>query len=68
VKKFLQKLGHAKQWMKQYAHNTIYGAMAYLVANAGAETMASERGLFVIRATGDGASIVNTQEFVPKSW
>jgi hypothetical protein len=68
VQQFLKKLSHAKQWMKHYADKTIYGAMAYLVANAGAETMASHRGLFVIRATGNGASILNEDGFTPKVW
>jgi hypothetical protein len=68
VRRFLKKLGHAKQWMRQYAHNTIYGAMAYLVADAGAETMAGHRGLFVIRATGDGAAITNGSDFSPRVW
>jgi hypothetical protein len=68
VQKFLKKLSQAKQWMRQYAANTIYGAMAYLVADAGAEMMASHRGLFVIRATGDGASIVNDVDFNPRVW
>jgi len=30
--------------------------------------MAEKKGLFVIRATGDSASIVNTDDFVPKIW
>jgi hypothetical protein len=33
-----------------------------------AETMAENKGLFVIRATGDSAAIVNREEFVPKAF
>jgi hypothetical protein len=30
--------------------------------------MADKKGLFVIRATGDSASIINADDFVPKTW
>ena len=30
--------------------------------------MVEKKGLFVIRATGDGASIINMDNFIPKAW
>jgi hypothetical protein len=39
--------------------------VAFLQADAGAEQMAENKGLFVIRATGDSAAIVNKADFVP---
>ena len=55
-------------WMPRYAHNRIYGAMAWLTADAGAEAMVIERGLFSIGATGDSAQILNPPDFTPRSW
>ena len=68
VKKFLTKLDQLKTWMPRYAHNRIYGAMAWLTADAGAEAMVIKRGLFSIRATGDSAQILNAPDFIPRSW
>jgi len=68
VKKFMNKLDHLKSWVPRYAHNRIYGAMAWLTADAGVEAMVINRGLFSIRATGDSAQILNTPDFTPRWW
>ena len=68
VKTFMNKLDHLKEWIPRYAHNRIYGAMAWLTADAGAEAMVENRGLFSIRATGDSASIQNDSAFAPRAW
>lgn len=68
VKTFLSKLDHFKQWLPRYANNRIYGAMAWLSADAGAEAMLANRGLFSIRATGDSAAIQNDTAFAPRAW
>ncbi len=68
VTKFLGKLDQLKQWMPRYAHNRIYGAMAWLTADASVEAMVIKRGLFSIRATGDSASIQNDPAFTPHAW
>lgn len=68
VKHFIKKLDQAKIWLKQYANTPIYGAMAFLHADAGAEQMVIKQNLFAIRATGDSASIVNTKGFAPRVW
>ncbi len=68
VKHFLDKLDHIKDWIPRYAHNRIYGAMAWLTADASAEAMVIKRGLFSIRATGDSASIQNDPAFTPQAW
>lgn len=66
VKDFLKKLPQMKTWLKEYANNTLYGAMAYLSADAGAEQLAKSRGLFVIKATGDSAIIESPSIFTPR--
>ena len=42
--------------------------MAFLQADAEADRMAENRKLFVIRATGDSAAIMNRKGFEPRSW
>jgi len=66
VKHFMGKLARAKTWLHEYRDKTIYGAMAYLEADADCDQMALKRGLFVIRATGSSASIINPPGFKPK--
>lgn len=68
VKVFLDKLNHLKDWIPRYRQNRIYGAMAWLTADAGAEAMVENRGLLSIRATGDSASILNPADFRPRAW
>jgi len=65
---FLDKLGRIKEWLPRYQKNRIYGAMAWLTADAGAEVMVDSRGLFSIRATGDSAAILNDPGFEPRAW
>jgi hypothetical protein len=68
VKDFMDKLPQIKNWMREYAGNTVYGAMAYLSAEAGAEKMAQNKGLFVIKATGDSAYLENPADFVARTY
>ncbi|MGH8552099.1 MAG: hypothetical protein ACRESZ_14220 [Methylococcales bacterium] len=68
VTQFVDKLDAFKTWLPRYANNTIYGAMAFLTADASSDTMAERLGLIVIRATGDSATIVNQEGFKPRSW
>lgn len=68
VKEFIEKMEQIKIWIPRYAQNKIYGAMAWLTADAGAEAMVIKRNLFSIRATGDSAQIVNPPNFAPHCW
>jgi hypothetical protein len=68
IRNFLKKLNQAKNWMPEFSEKKIYGAVAFISEDAGTEAMAEKNGLFVIRATGDSASIVNMDDFVPKVW
>ena len=67
VKNFIQKiLKNFTILNPLYKGKTIYGAIAYLKANQGSHTYAEKQGLFVIRATGSSASIINKKGFRPK--
>ena len=68
IRHFLKKLVQAKDWMPEYADKIVYGAVAFISEDAGSSAMAENNGLFVIKATGDSASIVNADNFVPKYW
>nr|VFJ88796.1 MAG: hypothetical protein BECKLFY1418B_GA0070995_101215 [Candidatus Kentron sp. LFY]VFJ90114.1 MAG: hypothetical protein BECKLFY1418A_GA0070994_101016 [Candidatus Kentron sp. LFY] len=68
VREFMGKLDNAKTWMPRYQDSVIYGAMAWLQTNAGAERMAENRGLFSIRAVGDSASLTNDADFKPRAF
>ena len=68
IRHFLKKLAQAKDWMPEYADKIVYGAVAFISEDTGSSAMAEKNGLFVIKATGDSASIVNADNFVPKSW
>ena len=68
VDKFLETLKLFTQYWPGYKDNTVYGAVAYLRVQSGAEVYAEKKGLFVIRATGDSSSIVNRPNFKPKNF
>lgn len=64
VDEHIVRLKKIKTWMREYAAFKIYGAVAFLRADEEADTYAENKKLFVIKATGDSASIVNDKNFV----
>ena len=68
VKYFLESLRDFKKYFPDYKSKTVYGAVAYLRSQAEAYLFAQKQGLFVIRATGDSASIINKKDFKPKAF
>jgi len=52
--------------MPDFKDKNIIGAMAYIKVTGGSRTMAINKGLFAIRATGNSASIVNDAAFEPR--
>ena len=68
VQDFLEKLDHAKTWLEEYKDYNIYGAVAYLREESGSATYAEKKKLFVIRATGKSATIINEEHFVPRAF
>ena len=65
---FENKLKVLKLWMRQYADKKIYGGVAYVRADAGSAKLAAKRGLFVIRAVGESARLINSPNFKPRSF
>ena len=68
IKLFLEDLKKFSRRLSVYKGKTIYGAVAYLRAEEEANKYAEKQGFFVIRATGDSASIVNKKDFRPKAF
>ena len=66
VKHFLEKLKCFKKVFPEYANKKVYGAVAFIVADSGSDQYSENQKIFVIRATGDSASIINTQNFKPR--
>ena len=66
VKRYLAKLSEFEEWFPEYRDRRLYGAMAYLEAHDSVTKHAARKGLFVIRATGSSASIVNPPDFKPR--
>jgi len=68
VDKFIKQLHRAKRYMPEYGGHTVLGAVAYLRAEEASDRYVQSQGLFVIRATGDSAVIVNTEDFRPRKF
>ncbi len=65
VKQFLQQLKGFKELLPKYEKTKVYGAIAFPNEADDVATYAEKKKLFVIRATGDSAAIVNEEGFVP---
>jgi len=65
---FVQRLHEFPELMTEYAERRIYGAVAYLRADGSVTAHAGRQGLYVIRATGSSASIVNAAGFTPRTF
>ena len=68
VDHFLETLHHFTRLAPEYREWPVYGAVAYLKEDESSATYAARQGLFVIRATGSSASIVNRADFTPRSF
>ncbi len=66
VTRFLYKMQHFREWMPEFSKKETLGAVAYLQSSAGSESMAQNKGLFTIRATGSSAYLTNAGNFKPK--
>ena len=68
VHHFLETLQNFKKYFPRYKTETVYGAVAYLAVESKSDFLAEKEGLFLIRATGDSASLVNQKDFKPKAF
>ena len=68
VNDFIEDLKVFRKAFPEYKDKIIYGAVAFLTANEESDKYAYRKGLFVIKATGESAKILNDKKFKPKSW
>ena len=68
VREFLEDLKKTPRRLKSFKGKIIYGAVAYLRAEEDSAIYSEKQGLFVIRATGSSASLINKQDFKPKNF
>ena len=68
VHDFIEKLKRFKVAFPAYKNYQAYGAVAGIEINEGVDRYAYQKGLFVIRPSGDTVEIVNDQKFKPKTW
>lgn len=66
VADFLDRMSWYAERLRSRAGQTVYGAVAYLRCDESVVRYAERKGLFVIRATGSSASIVNPPDFEPR--
>ncbi len=65
IKHFINMLKKAKTLLPRYKNNTILGAIAFLKGDEESAVYAEKKGLYVLRAVGSSASIINAKNFKP---
>jgi hypothetical protein len=68
VEDFLARLPRFKQAFTQYATYHIHGAVAGIEIDEGVDRYAYQRGLFVIKQTGETVTLANDLNFQPTAW
>ena len=66
VTHFLEKLDKFTGWVPEFKGRKVLGAVAYLKVDHSVEVYAERQGLYIIRATGSSASIINEADFQPR--
>ena len=62
------KVKHFKKVFPEYTDKKVYGAVAFIVADSESDKYSENQKLFVLRATGESASIVNAEGFKPRNF
>ncbi|BAQ64054.1 hypothetical protein [Geminocystis sp. NIES-3709] len=68
VKDLIHDLGKFRQFFPEYAPKQLYGAVAGIEIEDGADKYAYRQGLFVLAQAGEAVSILNDSAFQPKNW
>lgn len=68
VKRHLEKMAKAREWVSDCEGKTVFGAVAYIREEGEASKMAANCGLFVIQATSASSKITNSDEFEAKKF
>jgi hypothetical protein len=67
VKDFLTNLAEFRRFFPEYNQKQVYGAVATMDVEEGADKYAYHEGLFVLTQSGETVSILNNAQFQPKN-
>ena len=68
VKDFLVDLQDFRRFFPEYQPKQVYGAVAAMDIEDGADKYAYRQGLFVLTQSGETVAILNGEQFQPKNW
>ncbi|AKE66632.1 hypothetical protein NIES3806_28340 [Microcystis aeruginosa NIES-3806] len=68
VKELIKNLTEFRQFFPEYNQKQLYGAVAGIEIEEGADKYAYRQGLFVLAQRGENVAILNDTEFQPKTW
>ncbi|MGL5034013.1 MAG: DUF3782 domain-containing protein [Microcystaceae cyanobacterium] len=68
VQDFIADLQRFRYFFPEYAQNQLYGAVAGIIIDEGADRYAYRQGLFVLAQSGESITLLNNEEFQPKAW
>ena len=68
IREFAENLAKFRQFFPEYAHKQLYGAVAGIEIEEGADRYAHRQGLFVLAQSGETVAILNALDFQPKNW
>jgi hypothetical protein len=68
VKEFMQDLKEFRQFFPEYNQKQLYGAVAGIEIEDGADKYAYRKGFFVLAQSGENIVILNDEKFQPKVW
>ncbi len=68
VKDFIADLERFSNFFPEYADMQLYGAVAGIGIESGADRYAYRQGLFVMAQSGDSVTLLNDSAFIPTAW
>ena len=68
VKELIHDLKEFRQFFPEYNQKDLYGAVAGIEIEEGADKYAYRQGLFVLAQAGESVAILNNDQFQPKVW
>ena len=68
VKALIEDLTQFRQFFPEYNQKQLYGAVAGIEIEEGADKYAYRQGLFVLAQAGETVAILNNSDFRPKNW
>jgi len=68
VQEFITDLQRFRHFFPEYSQNQLYGAVAGIIIDEGADRYAYRQGLFVLTQSGETIALLNNDDFQPKAW